>query len=88
MEGLFGGRARFRNSTEEQGAVGLRRFMEHTFPETRGVPLSHASGSEPMLCGPPGTPRCSRTGKTRRCSTRRSHPTSRRCQSATCGSTS
>lgn len=39
---LFGGRARFRNSTEEQGAEGLRRFMEHTFPETRGVGLSHA----------------------------------------------
>lgn len=39
---LFGGRARFRTSTEEQGAVGLRRFMEHTFPETRGVGLTHA----------------------------------------------
>lgn len=38
---LFGGRARFRNSTEEQGAAGLRAFMEHTFPETRGVKLSH-----------------------------------------------
>lgn len=39
---LFGGRARFRNSTAEQGAEGLRAFMEHTFPETRGVALSHA----------------------------------------------
>lgn len=39
---LFGGRARFRNSTEKEGAEGLRRFMEHTFPETRGVRLSHA----------------------------------------------
>jgi Glycine/D-amino acid oxidases (deaminating) len=39
---LFGGRARFRNSTEEEGAEGLRRFMEHTFPETRGAKLSHA----------------------------------------------
>lgn len=39
---LFGGRARFRTSTEEEGAIGLRRFMEHTFPETRGVGLSHA----------------------------------------------
>lgn len=38
---LFGGRARFRTSTEEQGAEGLRRFMEETFPETRGVGLSH-----------------------------------------------
>lgn len=39
---LFGGRARFRNATEKEGAEGLRRFMEHTFPETRGVRLSHA----------------------------------------------
>lgn len=39
---LFGGRARFRNSTAEQGAKGLRGFMEHTFPETRSVALSHA----------------------------------------------
>lgn len=39
---LFGGRARFRNSTEAQGAEGLRRFMEHTFPETRGVRITHA----------------------------------------------
>lgn len=39
---LFGGRARFRTSTEEQGAEGLRRFMESTFPVTRGVGLSHA----------------------------------------------
>lgn len=39
---LFGGRARFRNSTEEQGAEGLRKFMEHTFPETKGVSLTHA----------------------------------------------
>lgn len=38
---LFGGRARFRNSTEEQGAEGLRRFMESTFPETSGVGISH-----------------------------------------------
>lgn len=39
---LFGGRARFRKSTEVEGAEGLRRFMEQTFPETRGVALSHA----------------------------------------------
>ena len=38
---LFGGRARFRTSTEAEGAEGLRRFMEETFPETRGVGLSH-----------------------------------------------
>ncbi|MHA6688533.1 NAD(P)/FAD-dependent oxidoreductase [Mesorhizobium sp. A556] len=38
---LFGGRARFRNSTETEGAEGLRRFMERTFPETCGVQLSH-----------------------------------------------
>lgn len=39
---LFGGRARFSNATEVEGAEGLRRFMEHTFPETRGVSLTHA----------------------------------------------
>lgn len=38
---MFGGRARFRHSTEIEGAEGLRHFMEETFPETRGVALSH-----------------------------------------------
>lgn len=39
---LFGGRARFRNSTEEESAVGLKAFMEHTFPETRDVGITHS----------------------------------------------
>lgn len=39
---LFGGRARFRNSTEEEAAPGLRAFMEHTFPETKGVGITHS----------------------------------------------
>lgn len=39
---LFGGRARFSTSTEQQSAAGLRAFMEETFPETRGVGISHS----------------------------------------------
>ncbi|HVY98080.1 MAG TPA: FAD-binding oxidoreductase [Dongiaceae bacterium] len=39
---LFGGRARFRNSTEQEAAVGLKAFMAHTFPETKGVGVTHA----------------------------------------------
>lgn len=39
---LFGGRARFRTSTEEQSAEGLRRYMEQTFPELKGVTVSHS----------------------------------------------
>ncbi|PTM89151.1 NAD(P)/FAD-dependent oxidoreductase [Mycoplana dimorpha] len=38
---LFGGRARFRTSTEEQGAVGLLKFLLHTFPSLEKVKLSH-----------------------------------------------
>lgn len=38
---LFGGRSRFRNSTEAEGAEGLRRFMEETFPQIQGVRLTH-----------------------------------------------
>ncbi len=39
---LFGGRARFRTSTAEQGAVGLRQFLLHTFPSLDKVKLTHA----------------------------------------------
>ncbi|WP_414473909.1 NAD(P)/FAD-dependent oxidoreductase [Microvirga sp. M2] len=39
---LFGGRARFRTSTEEQSARGLRTFMEHTFPSLKGVKITHS----------------------------------------------
>lgn len=39
---LFGGRARFRTSTEQQSAVGLRRFMIHTFPSLKNAEISHS----------------------------------------------
>ena len=39
---LFGGRARFRTSTAEQSAVGLRDFMVHTFPSLEKVKLTHS----------------------------------------------
>jgi len=39
---LFGGRARFRTSTEEESARGLRNFMEHTFPSLKGVGITHS----------------------------------------------
>ncbi|QNQ64460.1 FAD-binding oxidoreductase (plasmid) [Brucella sp. 6810] len=39
---LFGGRARFRTSTEEQSAAGLRQFMAHTFPSLRGARITHS----------------------------------------------
>lgn len=39
---LFGGRARFRTSTEEESAVGLRQFMEHTFPSLKGIGITHS----------------------------------------------
>lgn len=39
---LFGGRARFRTSTESQAAEGLRGFMAHTFPSLAGAEISHA----------------------------------------------
>ena len=39
---LFGGRARFRTSTEEQSAIGLRGYMEHTFPSLAGVKITHS----------------------------------------------
>lgn len=39
---LFGGRARFRTSTEEESAVGLRKFMLHTFPSLKGARITHS----------------------------------------------
>ncbi|MGI6247612.1 MAG: NAD(P)/FAD-dependent oxidoreductase [Pseudochelatococcus sp.] len=39
---LFGGRARFRTSTEAESAVGLRAFMEHTFPSLKGIGITHS----------------------------------------------
>ena len=39
---LFGGRARFRNSTEAQSATGLRAFMAHTFPSLANAEISHS----------------------------------------------
>ncbi|MDR0810046.1 MAG: FAD-binding oxidoreductase [Gemmobacter sp.] len=39
---LFGGRARFRDSTEEESAQGLQRFMLHTFPSLKGVDITHS----------------------------------------------
>jgi glycine/D-amino acid oxidase-like deaminating enzyme len=39
---LFGGRARFQTSTEQQSAVGLRRFMLHTFPSLEKAQISHS----------------------------------------------
>ncbi|MFC4625811.1 NAD(P)/FAD-dependent oxidoreductase [Daeguia caeni] len=39
---LFGGRASFRKANEQESAVGLRAFMEHTFPSLRGVKLTHS----------------------------------------------
>jgi glycine/D-amino acid oxidase-like deaminating enzyme len=39
---LFGGRARFRTSTEEESAVGLRRFMLYTFPSLKEARITHS----------------------------------------------
>ncbi|MEZ5798682.1 MAG: FAD-binding oxidoreductase [Paracoccaceae bacterium] len=39
---LFGGRARFSTSTEAESALGLRRFMAHTFPALKDAPISHS----------------------------------------------
>ncbi len=39
---LFGGRARFRTSTEAQSAIGLRAFMAHTFPSLAKVEITHS----------------------------------------------
>lgn len=39
---LFGGRARFRTSTEEESAVGLRAFMARTFPSLRDAAITHS----------------------------------------------
>ena len=39
---LFGGRARFQTSTAEQSAVGLRKFMLHTFPSLERAAISHS----------------------------------------------
>lgn len=39
---LFGGRARFRTSTAEESAVGLRAFMLHTFPSLKNAKLTHS----------------------------------------------
>ena len=39
---LFGGRARFRTSTEADSAVGLRQFMAHTFPSLKEVQITHS----------------------------------------------
>lgn len=39
---LFGGRARFSTSTEEQSAVGLRQFMLHTFPSLKDARITHS----------------------------------------------
>ncbi|WP_151718433.1 NAD(P)/FAD-dependent oxidoreductase [Gemmobacter serpentinus] len=39
---LFGGRARFRSSTEVQSAEGLRAFMAHTFPSLARAEISHS----------------------------------------------
>ncbi len=39
---LFGGRARFSNSTEAQSAVGLRKFMLHTFPSLKNAAITHS----------------------------------------------
>ena len=39
---LFGGRARFSTSTEAESAVGLRRFMTHTFPSLKDAKITHS----------------------------------------------
>lgn len=39
---LFGGRARFRTSTETESAVGLRAFMLHTFPSLKDAAITHS----------------------------------------------
>ena len=39
---LFGGRARFRTSTAEESAVGLRAFMLHTFPSLDKAKITHS----------------------------------------------
>lgn len=39
---LFGGRAKFRTSTEEESAVGLRQFMLHTFPSLKDARITHS----------------------------------------------
>ncbi len=39
---LFGGRARFQTSTEQQSAVGLRQFMTHTFPSLKDAKITHS----------------------------------------------
>ncbi|MFT4148874.1 MAG: FAD-binding oxidoreductase [Paracoccaceae bacterium] len=39
---LFGGRARFSTSTEQQSAVGLRQFMLHTFPSLKDAAITHS----------------------------------------------
>lgn len=39
---LFGGRARFQTSTEQQSAVGLRNFMTHTFPSLKDAAITHS----------------------------------------------
>lgn len=39
---LFGGRARFQTSTEQESAVGLRNFMTHTFPSLKDAAITHS----------------------------------------------
>lgn len=39
---LFGGRAKFRTSTAEESAVGLREFMLHTFPSLENARITHS----------------------------------------------
>ncbi|WP_438755129.1 NAD(P)/FAD-dependent oxidoreductase [Pararhizobium sp. O133] len=39
---LFGGRAKFRTSTAEESAVGLRDFMLHTFPSLERAKITHS----------------------------------------------
>lgn len=39
---LFGGRARFQTSTEQESAAGLRQFMIHTFPSLKDAAITHS----------------------------------------------
>ncbi|WP_050526858.1 NAD(P)/FAD-dependent oxidoreductase [Pseudorhodobacter aquimaris] len=39
---LFGGRARFRTTSEARSAIGLRGYMEQIFPGLKGVEITHS----------------------------------------------